>query len=278
MKTLLATLLPDDDIDSLLDVIVEIATRHGSHVVGYMPIPGPVLIPIASPVAMVPLDDSMRRRFKAELPKVKKSFETRMKAEGLSFEFRSDERISLRLTSGIVAQGRTCDMVIVRMHKNNGKSTAESAEEISDLVMSVGRPVLAVPPNLLRPFACNRVTLAWDGSREAARAAFDCVPLLAKSAEVEVVWINPEKSQMGDVDIPGAEIANVLARHDINVITKPVTSRSKDGAAIVEQAIVNASDILVLGAYGHSRLRERILGGVTEHVLRHPPCAVLLSN
>lgn len=278
MKTLLVTLLPDDDINGMLDIAAIIAREHESHVVGYMPVPGPVLIPVAMPVAIVPFDDSMQRRFKAELPAIKKAFEMRMKAEGLSFEFRSDERIGVRFTSGIVAQGRTCDMVLVRMRQNDGKFTAESVGEIADLVMSVGRPVLAIPPKLPRPFTCDRITVAWNGSRESARAAFDCLPLLAKSTDVELIWINPEKTEMGDVDIPGAEIANVLARHDINVTAKPVTSRSKDGAAIVEQAVVNASDILVIGAYGRSRLRERILGGVTEHVLRHPPCAVLLSN
>lgn len=278
MKTLLVALLPDEGLDMSLDVATTLARRHSSHVIGYMPIPGPILMPVATPMAMVPFDDTMRSRYREMLPTVQATFEKRMVAEGVSFEFRSDEQTGLNLSHGITAQARTSDLVIVQMRQSDGKVTADSIDNVADIVMASGRPVLAVPPELSRPFACDRVTVAWNASREAARAAFDCVPLLAKASEVDLVWINPQDTPMGNVDIAGAEIANVLARHDINVIANPITSARKAGPAIVEQAITNASDLLILGAYGHSRLRERILGGATQHILRHPPCAILLSN
>lgn len=278
MKTLLVALLPDEDLDISLNVATTIARQHDSHVIGYMPIPGPILLPVATPMAMVPFDDTMQTRYRKMLPDVRSAFEKRMKAEGLSCEFRSDQRVGLNLIKGIIAQGRTSDLVIVQMREFNNKVTAESVERIADIVMASGRPVMAIPPNLSRPFSYDRVTLAWNASRESARAAFDCVPLLSKASEVELVWINPQNTPIGDVDIAGADIGNVLARHDINVTANPITSDRKSGPAIVEQAIINASDLLVIGAYGHSRLRERILGGATEYILRNPPCAVLLSN
>lgn len=278
MKTLLVTLLADEDIGVSLDVATTIARQHDSHVIGYMPIPGPVLIPVSTPMAMVPLDDTLRTRFRDRLPAVQATFEKHMTAEGLSFEFRSDERTSLNLGPGIIAQGRTCDLVIVQMHAFEGKISADSVDGVADIVMACGRPVLAIPPNLSRPFAYDGVTVAWNASRESARAAFDSIPMLCKASEVELVWVNPQDTRMGDVDIAGAEIATVLARHDIKITDNPITSDMKVGPAIVERAIINASDLLAIGAYGHSRLRERILGGATEYILRHPPCAIFLSN
>jgi nucleotide-binding universal stress UspA family protein len=278
MKTLLVALLPDENLDTSLDAAITIAHKHGSHIIGYMPIPGPILMPVASPMSMVPFDDTMRTRYREMLPTVKATFEKRMTSEGLSFEFRSDEQTSLNLSLGIIAQARTSDLCIVQMWQSDGKVTADSVESVADIVMASGRPVLALPSQTSRAFAYERVTVAWNASRESARAAFDSVSLLSKATEVELVWINPEDTPSGNVDIAGAEIATVLARHDIKITDNPITSPSKAGPAIVEQAIKNASDLLVVGAYGHSRLRERILGGATEYILRNPPCAILLSN
>lgn len=278
MKTILATLLPDDNLEAFLDIIAGLAGQHAAHVVGFMPIPGPVVLPTATPIAVVPYDDTMKRRYLEARPRVRESFETRMDAESVSFEFRSEEQGGLRLTGGIVAQGRTCDLIIVSMHPDVDGMTADAVEEIADLVMAAGRPVLALPPKLKRAFATERIMVAWDASRESARATFDALSLLSKASRVDVVCINSDKTTLEGADLAGAELGAVLARHGVTAEAKAVATKEKDGPAIVDQAIVNGSDILVVGAYGHSRLRERILGGVTEHVLRHPPCAVFLAN
>lgn len=278
MKTLLVSLRPDEDLSLQLDAAVTIARQHGSHIVGYMPIPGPLLIPSATPLAMVPFDDSMRSHFRERLPRVRAAFEQRMTAEGVSYEFRTDERPGINLCPGIISQGRNCDLVILQMSAFDGKVTADSAEDVADIVMACGRPVLAIPPTPTRPFSLDRVTIAWNASRESARAAFDAVPLLADTSEVELVWINPQDSRAGDVDLAGADVATALARHDVTVTDTPIDGDLKAGPALVEQAVRNGADLMVIGAYGHSRLRERILGGATDYVLRHPPCSLLLSN
>lgn len=278
MKTLLVSLRPDEDLTASLDAAVMIARQHGSHIIGYMPIPGPLIIPSATPLAMVPFDDNMRTHFRDKLPQVRAEFETRINAEGISFEFRTDERPGINLNPGIVSQGRNCDLIIVQMCAFEDRILADSAEDVADIVMACGRPVLAVPPHLSRPFSCARITIAWNASRESARAAFDSVPLLADTSEVELVWINPQDTRSGDVDLAGADVATGLARHDVKVTDTPIKSDLKAGPALVKQAIDNGSDMMVIGAYGHSRLRERILGGATDYILRHPPCSLLLSN
>jgi nucleotide-binding universal stress UspA family protein len=270
MKTLLVSLR--------LDAAVMIARQHGSHIIGYMPIPGPLLIPTATPLAMVPFDESMRSHFRDQLPRVRGVFEQRMTAEDISFEFRSDERPGINLCPGVVSQGRSCDLIILQMSMFDGKISADSAEDVADIVLACGRPVLAIPPISSRPLSFDRVTVAWNASRESARAAFDAVPLLTDTSEVELVWINPHDSRKSDVDLAGADIAAVLARYDIKVTDTPIESDLKAGPALVEQAVRHGSDLMVIGAYGRSRLRERILGGATDHILRHPPCALLLSN
>ena len=278
MKTLLVSLRPDENLNVSLDAAVLIARQHGSHIIGYMPIPGPLLIPSATPLTMVPFDDSMRRHFRDQVPRVRTEFEQKMTAEGISFEFRTDERPGINLCPGIVSQGRSCDLIILQMSLFDGKISADSAEDVADIVLACGRPVLAIPPNSSRPLSFDRVTVAWNASRESARAAFDSVPLLTHKSEVELVWINPHDSRAGDVDLAGADLATVLARHGITITDTPIESDLKAGPALVERAVRHGSDLMVIGAYGHSRLRERILGGATDHILRHPPCALLLSN
>jgi nucleotide-binding universal stress UspA family protein len=224
-------------------------------------------------------DETKKNEFKAALLKLKCTFEARMKSEDISFEFRYDECADLDLSPGIIAQGKTCDLIIVQMHTQDGEVTAKDIEEIADLVLVAGRPVLAIPPKLPRAFSCERITIAWDGSREAARAAFDSIPILQKAKDVEIVRINPGEATGNDLDALGIEIGNVLARHDVNITANPIISSAKISASISSQVNTNASDILVMGAYGHLRLKVRmLLGGVTERILRKPPCVILLSN
>ena len=125
----------------------------------------------------------------------------------------------------------------------------------------------------------TRCLLAWDGSREAARAADDAMPLLAKAKLVEVVVINEgSNNAAGHGAIPGADIALYLARHGVTAQVNNIASDIDVGNTMLSHAADTGSDLIVMGAYGHSRVREWIMGGATRMLLDTMTVPVLMSH
>jgi nucleotide-binding universal stress UspA family protein len=119
--------------------------------------------------------------------------------------------------------------------------------------------------------------LCWDGSRSAARAAADAMPFIlrAKAVEMVIVASEPPKSD----ELPGADMAHHLARHGAKVeLKRIVTAKTDVASTILSHAADNSADLLVMGGYGHSRLREFILGGVTRGILGSMTIPTLLSH
>ncbi len=141
--------------------------------------------------------------------------------------------------------------------------------------MNSCRPVIALPFAGEFKTLGRRVLVAWNGSREAARATHDALPFLTQADKVMVLSVNAT----GEEHIPGADISTHLARHGVGVeIHNRVQGNIGVGDAILNAASDYGADLLVIGAYGHSRLRELVLGGVTRHLLRHMTVPVLMSH
>lgn len=144
------------------------------------------------------------------------------------------------------------------------------------LVLEVGRPVLVVPYAGRFDTLGQRVLIAWNGSREATRAVHDALPLLKRAHRVVVLAVNPDEA-MGD--LPGADLCRHLARHGVAATGEQVRADDLEvGDMLLSRAADADADLLVMGAYGRSRLREMILGGATRHILRHMTVPVLLSH
>jgi nucleotide-binding universal stress UspA family protein len=140
-----------------------------------------------------------------------------------------------------------------------------------------GRPVLFVPYIQRTGLKLDRVMVCWDGSRSAARAAADAMPFIvrATAAELVIVASEPAKSD----EMPGADIAHHLARHGAKVEIKRIVSSETDVAStILSHAADTSADFLVMGGYGHSRLREFILGGVTRGILASMTIPTLMAH
>jgi nucleotide-binding universal stress UspA family protein len=123
----------------------------------------------------------------------------------------------------------------------------------------------------------DRVLVAWDGSRAATRAIGDAMPFLEKAKQVEVVIVGnkPPKSD----EAPGADLGQHLARHGIKTTVKRITAPDIDvQSAILSHAADSSADLIVMGGYGHSRLREFVLGGVTRGLLESMTVPVLMSH
>ena len=146
------------------------------------------------------------------------------------------------------------------------------------IIFGSGLPTMILPEARKRPdFALNTVIVAWDFGRPAARVVADALPLLEKSKRVFVLTVTNEK--IIDTKRSGAELAKHLARHGVNVTLDVVNAAGRGiGEAIESHVASRNGDLLVMGAYGHSRLREFILGGATKSMLARPPVPIFFSH
>lgn len=147
------------------------------------------------------------------------------------------------------------------------------------VIFGSGRPTIVFPEASKRSnsFSLDNVGVAWDFSRPAARAVADALPILQRAKTIRVVTITQEK--IIDTRHSGADLAKYLARHGIEVILEEEAAAGRPiGRAIEEYATARDLDLLVMGAYGHSRMRDFILGGATKTIVANPPLPVLLSH
>jgi len=147
------------------------------------------------------------------------------------------------------------------------------------VVLNAGRPTLIVPQSAPELRIAGTVLVAWNASREAARAVSDAIPLLVRAARVEIVTVNARPDPRGHGDNPGADIATFLARHGVKAGVSQTHATSVDiGEWLLSRAADLDAGMIVMGAYGHSRLREMVLGGATRTVLQSMTVPVLMSH
>ena len=146
-------------------------------------------------------------------------------------------------------------------------------------LFGAGRPVLVVPPDREAGPLGRQVLIAWDAGREAARAVSDALPMMENAELVGVVTIDAAPSVSRHGDLPGGNISTHLARHGLEVELRNVASADRPEAQVLLDEAMNVSaDLIVMGAYGHSRLQEMVFGGMTREILVSAKVPVLLSH
>jgi nucleotide-binding universal stress UspA family protein len=140
-----------------------------------------------------------------------------------------------------------------------------------------GRPMIMVPYIQKTAFKTDNVMICWDGSRTAARAVADAIPIIRKGGRVEIVIVARERGKQDEIE--GADIGQHLARHGLKVDVHRISGGNIDvGDALLSHAADSSADLMIMGGYGHSRLREFILGGVTRSIFESMTVPVLLSH
>jgi nucleotide-binding universal stress UspA family protein len=170
---------------------------------------------------------------------------------------------------------RRFDLTIVGQAEPEKSAVEEVIAEAA--LFESGRPVIVVPYIQKDALKLDRVMLCWDGSRAAARAIADAMPLLKKAGQVEIVIVSNERGKRDEVE--GVDMAQHLARHGLKVEVKRTVLGDIDVAdVILSHAADVGADFIVMGGYGHSRLREFVLGGVTRSIFRSMTAPVLMSH
>ena len=163
----------------------------------------------------------------------------------------------------IAAQARYSDVSIM-----GGRDNDSASATFESLLMQSGRPVIVVPPGAPLPARPRHVVVAWQDSREASRAVHDALPLLDPGTKLDVLVVGSDGSGGEPGERPGARIAEILSGLGLSaqVVALPTPEHSA-GASLLDYMEASNADLLVMGGYGHSPMRELIMGGATRTVL-----------
>jgi nucleotide-binding universal stress UspA family protein len=257
------------------DYAISAAEAFGAHVLGiavsYEPvIPGTVMGGIPPEII-----ESQRSESNKKASTAVSRFEQAVKRTGVSGETRTINASISGAADQIGRIGRRFDLVIVGQPERQKSLPDEVVDE--GVLFESGRPVIFVPYIQKGGMKLDRIMVCWDGSRAAARAVADAMPFLKKAKQVEVVIVADKAGKKDEV--PGADLGQHLARHGLKVDVKRITSPDIDvPSTILSYAADSSADMIVMGGYGHSRLREFILGGATRGLLEAMTVPVLMSH
>ena len=278
-----------------LTVAVGLAQQYGAHLTGVSALD---LLRPASPAArphdnplVYTLPASKLMNWGAVLPHDYSEADTQAAeaAERIEAAFRerlrftdlhSDWQVaSGKVSETVVCRARHADLVILGQVDPAHPPPPAGRQLVEEVLMTSGRPILVIPYiGRFETFGTN-ILVGWNNSREAARAMNDAIPLLTKAASVTILEANPIGRKPASDDATSADISRHLARHGISAKTARTTMDSTSASdALLSYAADVSADLLVVGGYGHSRLRELILGGVTRELLQHMTLPVLMAH
>jgi nucleotide-binding universal stress UspA family protein len=276
-KSLLVHLDDTQACAARIDLAIAIARAHGAFLTGLY-VAGDISMPgfIEQQISEEALAEIRRAMSEwAEDPVA--DFREKTQKAGLSFDCRVDHGREADIPSIVAAHARYADLVV--LGQVNPERLPLGGRHLPEHVaLDCGRPVLMVPYTSAATRVGEHVMIAWNGGREATRAVNDALPILEKAKSVSVLTVNPPVPAGYDRE-QSAGLGLHLARYGIKVEVQQVEAGVVSIAdTILSRLSDNKADLLVMGAYGHWRLRELVLGGVTQHVLRHTVVPVLMSH
>jgi nucleotide-binding universal stress UspA family protein len=260
--------------DGTLAYALSLAGSFESHLAAvafaYEPVP-PAMLVDEVPLTVI---DELRRDAETAAKAAAERFNQSARSAGIAAEARIVAASFIGTADMFGRMARRFDLSVVRQAEP-GKSTPAPLI-IEAALFETGRPVLIVPYVQKGDLALDRVMVAWDGSRSASRAVNDAMPFLKRAGLVEVVAV---AEQGKDQELPAADIAEHLARHGVMVEVKPIVAPSARVAdVLLSHAADSGADLLVMGGFGHSRLREFVLGGVTRGILEAMTIPTLMAH
>jgi nucleotide-binding universal stress UspA family protein len=204
----------------------------------------------------------------------------RLASEGIAHEVRLAEALFAEPPQVAALHARHADVALLGGLVGLPPDDAAAVRRVfAGLLFESGRPVLVIPPHHPCQWLATHVVVAWQPTREATRALHDAMPLLARATSVDVLMVDPEPRTGGHGELPGADIGTHLARHGLRVnVVRRERGRDSVATALLRHAADTGAGLLVAGGFGHSRLREWMLGGTTDGLLEAMHLPVLFSH
>ena len=258
---------------SVVEGAVSVASQLGAHIAAlscevHVEVPGHFFSGAVVGLPGIIAEETAKSRTNAQ--DLIAAFEAAAARSGVSSESILSKCKTFEVPELMVEYARLRDLTI--MPESNERWYSEA------VMFGSGRPTLILPQNPRpRPFELGTIAVAWDCSRAAARAVSDAMPLLEKAKKVRVVTVLNEKRL--DNKHSSEELSKNLSRHGIDVVLDRIDAKGRPIGEVLEAYVASHEvDLLVMGAYGHSRLREFVLGGATNSLLSKPPLPILFSH
>ncbi|MBK5960137.1 hypothetical protein CCR97_18280 [Rhodoplanes elegans] len=275
IKDIVVNLALVGDRDPAASYAISIGRAFGAHVTGVVFVYDPVISPSIMDGVSAEWIDAQRDESRTIAQTAIERFERAAELAGVQSGHRVIEATLGGATDMFGRIARRFDLAVVGQREPDRMSPADLFAE--GALFESGRPVVMVPYIQKAGLALDRVLMCWDGSRTAARAMGDALPFLSRAAQVDVVIVATGRSKSDE--IPGADVGHHLARHGIKVDVKRIVAEDVDVPnTILSYAADVSADLMVMGGYGHSRLREFVLGGATRGILGSMTVPVLMSH
>ncbi len=273
-KTVLVHVNTGRRCETRLAVASRLARTFDSHLVGLYAESEFRMPPHAAALAGSGFQESVNKARREAIEKAQGAFQTYAKRNGdLQSEWRSSPQDAVDAVS---LHGRYADLIVIGQNSDDDGSNL-SADFPERVLLASGRPLLIVPYAGEFPTVGENILVCWSPTRESTRAVNDALPFLQKAKQVHVATFNPRPTAHGDV--PGADIGLFLARHGVKVEVSEYRAPDLDvGSQILSRAMDIGSDLIVMGGYGHSRVQELFLGGVSRTMLEAMTVPVLMSH
>ncbi len=256
-----------------LTAAVNLAQALGARLTGLSIMPSPELLVKTSASVTPESIAAERQAAKDRADQQQELFKQAVESVRLNSEWRC---VTGEPSHQVNYHARFHDLVIIGQTDRQDPDSLDGGF-VNHVVLGTGRPVLLIPYIGPRPSLGQRVLVAWNGSKEAARAVFDALPLLDKAQQVMLLTIATESG--AEAESSGGELCHYLSRRGIAATAVHLPAGDIEvGDLLLDRAADEDFDLIVMGAYGHARLREIILGGATRHLLEHMTVPVLLSH
>ena len=275
IKDIIVNLTPGAESDPAGRYAISVAEAFDAHVTGVAFAYDPSWPPAVTDMGGAEILRSLLEKTRTNARTAAEQFQAAAKRSQLSVQTLHPETSLADATASFASLARGYDLVVVKQSQPDDDIVAK--EMIQAALFNSGRPVLIVPYIQKSGFSIKRVLVCWDGSRSAARAVGDSLALIAKADNVQVLTVVTGK--FDESDVKGADIAEHLARHKLrtNLVRLPAPDIDVASAVLSHAADMNA-DLIVMGGYGHSRLRDFVLGGATLGMLEAMTVPTLMSH
>ncbi|MGY3505167.1 universal stress protein [Bradyrhizobium sp. USDA 4471] len=276
IKDIVVNLEHDVSRDRALEFAITVAEAFDAHIAGvafaYAPdFPGYVMLEIPPNIVALMVEESEKAAEAAV-----RRFDGTARRSQLSAEHRLVRTVGTEAPTLFAAIARRFDLSTFLQSSPDGVANDDMIESA---LFESGRPVIVVPYINKNGLKLDRVVCCWDGGRPAARAIDDALPLLAKAQKVDLLIIENDKTKNETTEIRGVEMASHLARHDVKVEIEIIPAPDVGVAdAILSHVADESGTLIVMGGYGHAKLREIILGGVTRDILKSMTVPVFMSH
>ena len=275
-KTILMHVNDDRRMGRLLAPSVALAEKSQAHLLALSVVPPIAVITETHGYSMV--IDEHCKAYRERNPGMRAAFEAAVANRGLTTEWRDDDAGAFPVIDRVLPYARAADLIIASQTDPTW-GTSGWLDIADRLAIEAGRPVLIIPNTDMGERMGEKVLVAWNGRREAARAVFDALPILQQAKEVRVVWVNPQAEGELAGDFPTVDICMALARHGVKCEAMEQLRPKEDvGETLLTCVGESSADLLVMGCYGHTRLREFVFGGASRHVLGKMAIPVLMSH